>query len=227
MKKILFIIIVAMWAMSLNAKDVVYLKNGSVIRGTIIEQKIGESIKLETADGSIFVFQYSEITKITHEEDVVSPLSSQQKETALQSTGTVTDYDGNVYRTVVIRNQEWMAENLKTTHYADGTPVGQFENGDQGGSDKYGLMYNWISAVRTDYVSNYSQQPQHQGVCPDGWRLPTQREIRTLLGGNPENMKEVQLHQIKYDLRRDGQKDGHTMAPILRDSMLNPQGTYS
>ena len=38
---------------------------------------------------------------------------------------TVTDIDGNVYQTIGINNQLWMQENLKTTHYADGTPIPQ------------------------------------------------------------------------------------------------------
>lgn len=47
--------------------DVVYLKNGSVVRGTIVEQVPNESIKLETADGSIFVFKMSEVERIVRE----------------------------------------------------------------------------------------------------------------------------------------------------------------
>ncbi len=47
--------------------DVVYLKSGSVIRGQIVEQVPNESVKIMTADGSVFVFKTSEIEKITKE----------------------------------------------------------------------------------------------------------------------------------------------------------------
>ncbi|MEM6261371.1 MAG: hypothetical protein AAGI38_02605 [Bacteroidota bacterium] len=47
--------------------DVVYLKNGSIIRGTIVEQVIGEYVKIELMGGSIFVFKETEVDKITRE----------------------------------------------------------------------------------------------------------------------------------------------------------------
>jgi len=50
-----------------NYQDVVYLKNGSIIRGVIIEQVPNKSIKIETADRSVFVFQMDEIEKIAKE----------------------------------------------------------------------------------------------------------------------------------------------------------------
>lgn len=50
-----------------NLIDIVYLKNGSVLRGVIIEQVPNELIKLQTADGNVFVYQISEIDKITKE----------------------------------------------------------------------------------------------------------------------------------------------------------------
>jgi hypothetical protein len=53
-----------------NYQDVVYLKNGSIIRGTIIEQVPGKSIKIETADKSVFVYKMDEIEKLTKEENI-------------------------------------------------------------------------------------------------------------------------------------------------------------
>lgn len=48
-------------------EDVVHLKNGSVIRGVIVEQVPGTSLKIETRDGNIFVYQMGEVEKMTKE----------------------------------------------------------------------------------------------------------------------------------------------------------------
>ncbi len=103
---------------------------------------------------------------------------------------TVKDIDGNVYQTVKIGNQVWMAENLKVTHYCDGTPINhvtdnsQWENLSTGAycafdnsestADIYGYLYNWFAV--TD-VHN---------IAPSGWHVPTDAEWATLvnyLGG--------------------------------------------
>ena len=77
-----------------------------------------------------------------------------------QNTGTVSDYDGNVYKTVRIGNQWWMAENLRATHYYDGTAIPQstatkttsaddykdyfmYPNNDVNNVSAYGLLYSW------------------------------------------------------------------------------------
>lgn len=72
MKKIAFLVTalllsVVIYSQQNNLIDVVYLKNGSILRGIIIEQVPNELIKLQTADGNIFVYQTSEIEKITKE----------------------------------------------------------------------------------------------------------------------------------------------------------------
>lgn len=66
-----------------NYQDVVYLKNGSIIRGTIIEQVPNKSIKIETADRNVMVYQMEDIEKISKEaiqsNDNSSKNSSQKK----------------------------------------------------------------------------------------------------------------------------------------------------
>jgi TM2 domain-containing membrane protein YozV len=54
-------------AQSENLEDVVYLKDSKVIRGRILEQKIGESLKIESNDGSVFIFSMDEIERIAKE----------------------------------------------------------------------------------------------------------------------------------------------------------------
>ncbi len=48
-----------------NLQEVVYLKNGGVIRGLIIEQKPNESLKIQTVDGNVFVYKMDEVDKVT------------------------------------------------------------------------------------------------------------------------------------------------------------------
>lgn len=53
--------------MAQNYTEVVYLKNGSIIRGVVIEQVPNKSLKIKTADGSIFAYPMEEVEKITKE----------------------------------------------------------------------------------------------------------------------------------------------------------------
>ena len=65
---VLFCILFTSMALSQQEyEEVVYLKNGSVIKGTIIEQVPDVSIKIQTKDGNIFVYQMEEIDRITKE----------------------------------------------------------------------------------------------------------------------------------------------------------------
>ena len=65
-------IVLSLSAMAQQWVEVVYLKNGSIIRGTVIEQSIGENNKIQTADGSIFVYPMSDVEKITKEQRAVT-----------------------------------------------------------------------------------------------------------------------------------------------------------
>jgi uncharacterized protein (TIGR02145 family) len=113
--------------------------------------------------------------------------------------GTFTDSrDGNEYNWVKIGDQVWMAENLRATHYADGTPIpkvtGDTEWDNLGTSDKaycwynndsasnaetYGALYTWAAAMDGAASSN-SNPSGVQGICPDGWHLPSDAEWKEL-----------------------------------------------
>jgi len=104
---------------------------------------------------------------------------------------TIEDIEGNEYKTITIGNQTWMAENLRTTKYNDGTDITEItdnsvwtglSNGAYCTIDNstnkqdikiYGLLYNWY-AVNTGRLA------------PKGWHIPTDEEWYTLvnyLGG--------------------------------------------
>jgi len=100
-------------------------------------------------------------------------------------SNVVTDIDGNVYRTVIIGDQEWMAENLRVTRYNNGDDIPTdlyhedwanttegayaiFPHEDEDGINSpeemveaYGKLYNWFAVVDT------------RGLCPQGWSVPS------------------------------------------------------
>lgn len=77
MKKLMLLLVFILLTILSNAQqnyqDVVYLKNGSIIRGLIIEQVPGKSIKIETSDRNIFVYKVEEIEKISKEHEDLEP----------------------------------------------------------------------------------------------------------------------------------------------------------
>lgn len=102
--------------------------------------------------------------------------------------GTVEDYEGNTYHTVVIGDQCWTRENLRTSHYADGTPIPRKTSGNSTTSPfyfykytsdqnlvDYGYHYNWAAAMNGAASSN-AVPSGVQGVCPNGWHLPSKAE---------------------------------------------------
>ena len=71
MKKIVFVLALVLSCMismaQNNTRDVVYLKNGSIIKGEIIELSSNENIKIQTVDGSVYVYPFDQVEKIEKE----------------------------------------------------------------------------------------------------------------------------------------------------------------
>jgi len=71
-----FLFTLATYAQQPQYEDVVYLKNGSIIRGMIVEQVPNQSIKIQTLDRNVFVFEMDQVERITKEEvpqDIIVP----------------------------------------------------------------------------------------------------------------------------------------------------------
>ena len=100
--------------------------------------------------------------------------------------------DGNRYSTIILGEQTWMAENLR---YEGDIPIGTttslytayryYPNNDADNVAHYGYLYNWKAAM--NYESTSDENPSGvQGICPNGWHLPSDSEWRQLvdfLGG--------------------------------------------
>ena len=86
------------------------------------------------------------------------------------------DIDGNVYKIVKFGNQTWMAENLKVTKNPKGKEIKSvcYDN-DSSNIEKYGRLYQW------DVAMDSLKEEQSQGICPDGWHLPSDAEWHTLI----------------------------------------------
>lgn len=82
-------------AVAQNLQEVVYLKNGSIIKGIVIEQTPGVSLKIKTYDGSIFAYQMSDVEKITKEKSSESQFQKKSSNIHYQNTRLIKlDYRG-------------------------------------------------------------------------------------------------------------------------------------
>ena len=92
----------------------------------------------------------------------------------------IEDIDHNSYATMPVHRVCWMTSNLRTTRYADGTNIPfaivysyPYDPNNTDNLETFGRLYNWTSASK-------AVGTPLQGVCPDGWRLPTQAEFDEL-----------------------------------------------
>ena len=102
--------------------------------------------------------------------------------------GTLEDVDGNEYKTVIIGTQCWMAENMRAKHYPDGTALQEWTTAlRNSGAKIYGVvsdetiggeqvLYTWRGATNLD-AANLNHDKIVQGICPDGWHVPTYHDF--------------------------------------------------
>jgi uncharacterized protein (TIGR02145 family) len=136
------------------------------------------------------------------------------------SSGTVTDKEGNVYNTVIIAGQTWMAENLKTTIFNDGieiplitgyaewskltTPAYCWYDNNNAYKDIYGALYNF-------HTVNIGK------LCPTGWHVPTDDEWKTM-------QDYLMANGYNFDGSTTGYKFAKTLASITGWALSKTKG---
>lgn len=145
---------------------------------------------------------------------------------------TITDVDGNVYRTVKIGNQVWMMENLRTTHYRDGTIIQNVTGNSDWAMQSngaycnynnnlelgkvYGFLYNW-------YAVNSTRQ-----LAPQGWHIPTSAEwliLYNYIGGDRYSGGKIQESGTSHWVSDTGASN-ITQFSGLPAGRRNANGTY-
>ncbi len=101
------------------------------------------------------------------------------------SYGKMTDQDGNVYKTVTIGTQTWMAENLRTTVYNDGTFIPNVTDNNEWSQLTTGAYCNYNNSISTDTIATYGRLYNWHAIntgklAPVGWHIPTDDEWATL-----------------------------------------------
>ncbi|MCQ2089612.1 MAG: fibrobacter succinogenes major paralogous domain-containing protein [Fibrobacter sp.] len=164
-------------------------------------EKVESSSSLENASSS------SEEPSSSSSEEILSSSSEEtwsfdvSKESYMNSSieyGSMTDdRDGKTYKTVKIGEQVWMAENL---NYADSAKTTSLKGRSwcfgnvAKNCDVTGRLYTWSAAIDSVALAKDAENPQTcgygktctlpatvQGICPDGWHLPSKAELETLV----------------------------------------------
>ena len=154
----------------------------------------------------------------------------------------IADYDGNSYNTVQIGKQCWMKENLKTTHYSDGTYIEEatdlemyhqyrfYPNLNPKFVENFGLLYNW-TAVTRDWVTVNREKPVSsnlnpsgiQGICPTGWHVPSDAEWTELtdyLSSNSQYTCDTKSQHTSLELEQKNIAKA-LAAPVVWESCEN------
>lgn len=116
--------------------------------------------------------------------------------------GSVQDAEGNIYRTVKIGNQIWMAENLRSTKFQDGSDIRTafIPKNKQDNLLKFGRLYDWHD------VSN------RKNICPIGWRVASDEDWKQL---------EKTIGVTDEDLDKEGWRGDNDVAISIKESQPN------
>ncbi|MBK9629261.1 MAG: fibrobacter succinogenes major paralogous domain-containing protein, partial [Flavobacteriales bacterium] len=133
------------------------------------------------------------LASVQKDDEPSTPPSSGGNGTQVGGCGTnsvVVDVDGIRYVVIQIGDQCWMSENLRTTHYRDGSTIPNVTSHDEWITLTSGAWCSYMEQRgqrnHVESFSNWYAATDPRGICPEGWHLPTNEEwavLTTHLGG--------------------------------------------
>lgn len=129
----------------------------------------------------------------------------------------VTDHQGHEYATVQIGEQCWMAKDLRvdsTSNTPNGEHLSRWINDDNTKSLYHtcsnGIVYNWRAAMdlTVDATNVVTAQPNHRGLCPENWHLPTDAEWHTLDNAFTEEEARTAFAAVMVNMYQNSQEYG-------------------
>ena len=138
--------------------------------------------------------------------------------------GSITDIDGNVYRTILIGTQTWMAENLRTTRYQNGDLISQVTDNTEWSSLTSGAFCNYNNSIDADSISIYGRlynwyaATDSRNIAPEGWHVPSDSDwivLKDYLGNTYPNhkLKEASLIHWTLSINNEDNTSGFTAFP--------------
>lgn len=135
----------------------------------------------------------------------IHAISSSAVKNSIIYGSLVDNRDGQIYKTVTIGSQTWMAENLAYEYKVDGITYG---NGTVDSHKEYGYYYTWVAAMDSagvfsangmgcGYRKTCSPTYPVRGICPEGWHLPDSTEWKTLYSALNRDLAAMQA--VGYD----------------------------
>ena len=126
--------------------------------------------------------------------------------------------DGKIYKTVSIGNRIWMAENL---NYADSLKdsilIGKTKCVDSADQDcnslgryYHKLVITQLDSNKLDSFSGFFYPMDYQGVCPDGWRIPSDNDWQNLV-----------------DFIKESDKENDVLASLMSSKLYVPKNLYN
>ncbi|MGY6561167.1 MAG: fibrobacter succinogenes major paralogous domain-containing protein [Luteibaculaceae bacterium] len=182
------------------------MKHNVIVEASSVQpwiKKIGTSLIHISALSILCIFFYA-----CDNDEVEEPVEVNAPQASVLGGGA-TDIEGNTYATIVIGGLEWFAENLRTTKYRNGDDIPNVTTAAawiQVNTGAY-VAFNNLAANFTRFGALYNGYAveDERGLCPEGWRIPTDNDWKNLeisIGMSNEFLEQTGVRGADISLNR-------------------------